>query len=1145
MVPEIVLRTSHPIDSSSVHRDSPYCWEDTTACDPTVMVIPYSIYQNEPDSLWHVWAKKGYVTIVGTDTLRFTIDTLYTLQAATEYAIVIQGLGVQTTNGTVFIDTVIAMTTVVPLPGIEGSNIDELVQCDDTLRVWWNIPLDSLDLDSLVVVYRITGYQQDSTGLYVAQLDTVDLIGYGLNPADSTELLIWSIGGWPAGEHYIVKILVDRITGESADIWEQDFTVRTSAWVKIRAGAVDSADSLPSYDEFRGMQYQIEVKQDSTVILVAPSWVGPWQFVRWRKIGDTVAYIWSDTLVIVGDCDQLEDLTVVAEYQEACRDTFQLVFSEGQQHYRVEVSGPWVEQIDSVRWTYPLAPNSRIIFEAQPDSGYVFERWQSTYAPLDSVAFRRIEIEATEIGRGCRTWEFEPRGDTDYPCDVTIYDVKIRIAVDNSYRKYRDSKGRILWFTREEQRLNLCSLYTAVDFVDIYVQGNKIEPDLTVCDPAYLEDSTRAWGSPDIPIRAEIKDPCLEISYWWASDGKRGGEPYSDPPQAWGSVIDSVFRAESPKCDVELYVYVRRKAMELTVEMEMQDSSEVRGEIWLYDVDDVKDSTRGWKDSVLWIGTKIVDSHYPVKWGHGPYAVDTLWRTEAYSWCNCEVTFPWRLSKRYVALCGDTIVAEPRVKLARQKYWWIPPDSLQGDDNDSLYANPKERIAQMQQQYFLVIPMTQHRRIRHQFAQPEFWLEWVGFPDKRYDTAGYYEEYYKIVRPDDIRDGQQRINFTNTARMLDEIPGTNRLLPPNGLKDLHLYYTHLRFKFNREVDEGSLARKVRVGLGNDSLSALSVEETENRKDRAVHDGEEKWVAVYNYVPNHNGLKILYGDIVDLYLYEADKPDSIRRYICHDQRFLIRLDSTIRSADSGFALKPIYGIYGATEHPGAAAWGIYAMYVPPSEDHDDGDNCGFSSNPDVYMWLFSGILRKRDSLLFQYDTLWKQNIVWWDPPIQDWVPNKQYPIPHPKRFIYVPEVREDFLVIAFGRIIDEGNAKAWEHVDTIAQNVIGILKALILSEELWISKLIGRLIDNVWRAFMEEVILCDDQIKGRFAIRSKYINKWEPYVDTDSGEKTNWSGKWHFYEGFDQLKDQRYPTMNFFYVRSNDIIWTFVFAIGDL
>ncbi len=1107
------------------------------------MVIPYSVYQNEPDSLWHMWAKKGYATIVGVDTLKFTIDTLYTLRTATEYAIVIQGLGVQTTNGTVFIDTVITMTTVIPLPTIEGSNIDELVQCDDTLRVWWNTPLDSLDLDSLVVVYRITGYQKDSTGLYVAQLEEVDSIGYGLNPADSTELLIWAIGRWQAGEHYILAVLRDRITGESADVWKQDFEVRTTAWVKIRVEAVDSADSLPPYDEFRGMQYEIEVKQDSTVILVAPSWVGPWQFVRWRKIGDTVAYIWSDTLVIVGDCDQLEDVTVVAEYQEACRDTFQLVFSDGQPHYQVEVSGPWVEQIDSVRWTYPLAPNSRIIFEAQPDSGYVFERWRSTYAPLDSVTLRRVEIEATEIGRGCGTWEFEPRGGADYPCDVTMYDVKIRIAVDNSYRKYRDSEGRSLWFTREEQGLNLCSLYTAIDFVDIYVRGNKIEPDLTVCDPVYLEDSTRVWGSPDIPIRVEIKDPCLEISYWWASDGKRGGEPYTQPPQAWGSVIDSVFRAESPRCDVELYVYVRRKAMELTVEMEMKDSSEVRGEIWLYDVDNVKDSTRGWKDSILWVGTKIVDSYYPVKWSRGPYAVDTLWRTEAYSWCDCEVTFPWRLSKQYVALCGDTIIAEPKVKLARQKYWWIPPDSLQGDDNDSLYANPEERIAQMQQQYFLVIPMTQHRRIRHQFAQPEFWLEWVGFPDKRYDTAGYYEEYYKIVRPDDIRGGQQHIDFTSTARMLDEISGTNRLLPPNGLKDLHLYYTHLRFKFNREVDEESLARKVRVGLTGDSLSALSVEETENRKDRAVERGE-LWRAIYNYIPNANGLKVLYGDVVDLYLYEADKPACARRYICHDQKFLIRLDSTIRSADSGFALRPIYGIYGATEHPGAAAWGIYAMYVPPSGDYD-GDNCWFSSNPDVYMWLFSGVFRRKDSLHFQYDTLWKQNIVWWDPPIQDWEPGDTHYIPAPKQFIYVPELSSDLWVFAIGQFMDEGNAEAWQYIETIGTAVVDILKSVLLSSQDYVLKLVGISIDKLWQAFIEaDLFQCDDQIKGKFEVGARVKGQWKPYVYSGSEKAYSEApGPWHYYEGKEE--GQKYPPMNFFYVRSNDMIWTFVYVVGDL
>ena len=533
MNPEDIVK-----DSLSIPPDSVYYFDSVVSVytyAPNVLLISEHTYLNEDPSDWHLFTEFGLFEVINDTTITFNG---YALQNYTKYYIVARDVWVIDNNDTLTCDTTsIYFTTQKPLIYMLNTNIEKTIKCSDILFVEFSEKLDSAStpFGEILQFYKIDSVNYLSNNEKEEVLSEIfpDLT----LSQDSTKLLIDNLVDVDYNDKYYGKINMEYLTGDSLSNLYFEFWVNRR--VKIKMTSTGTSTKIPPF-----LLDSLTLTIGDTLNLAPYEYINGKHFASWSCDEDSTLNSTARSFQLITDCSTLEEITLIAIYEDIPKDTIVVVNYNSSGVIKVYdkdrsyLGGTGTYIIDRI-------PRRQLSVLFEPADSSQFDDWSSTIQSYDGDEFPYIEIIGGQGSYGQISPNIKARADT--------YILNIKVAFSNNGYESRYDYG-----TNIE------------DFVDI-------SPSMDTYDPNGIWMS-KIITSSDPNFEQQISVDIIHDQYYTYKiysvegdvsstfrDGYSVGGPYRE---TWGDIINF----SGPKKTKNLFILIDRKLVEYEVELVAENS---------------------------------------------------------------------------------------------------------------------------------------------------------------------------------------------------------------------------------------------------------------------------------------------------------------------------------------------------------------------------------------------------------------------------------------------------------------------------------------------------------------------------------------------------------------------------------------------
>lgn len=483
--PTITVLASASIDSGSV------TWSgDKDDGIFTISVIPKVVFQAAGSSAWATQFE-GTFSMPASNQLRFTPSSA--LDWNTEYIVILSGLELNVGPGPggpvpVTGDTISFRTQEAPHHLMSSSHFygDPLCQCD-TIKLLFNRKLDSAATASGPIAVMEKVYE-DSLRRWGDSVIPFDL-DFGLS-SDSLELYVTFDDSLELGESYRLRVLVERLSGNSIDNREYPLFAPARWPVHITPLEVGTGDSLTGFSHSVPFNREVAYGVDDSVLISAGLKSG-YTFTRWIAPGlSSVDSSVSPTLTFVQPCRPID---IIAEYTPLFTDSLHVLVADSG-GYTIVYSG----DLDSLGGpgSYGFQEGEHFFVKAMPSVGYRFRQWNSNISAIHGRTDIAINVPGLGGGKWLEPWfEDEDEEEPEY---------KYCGSIEGDAEAVSHAALTASCHTTEEpeSRTITCNIISPNGSGSCYRIVGRIDPDGTIHDYYSSPKTTDAltWTTDDNPV---------------------------------------------------------------------------------------------------------------------------------------------------------------------------------------------------------------------------------------------------------------------------------------------------------------------------------------------------------------------------------------------------------------------------------------------------------------------------------------------------------------------------------------------------------------------------------------------------------------------------------------------------------------------
>ncbi len=404
----ITIITRWRVDTSCLLPPGDSVANDTTYGHDTeltnVLVLPKYVFDSIADSLWWAMSPVQSVDLVNDTTLSIHMGTMY---SGTNYKVVIQNLKVIDSSGdTLTVPDTISLNfqTAYGTQEILGSTVLDssgLMRCGDTLRVYFNQPLDSantpsgplFEIHALNATNDFPASDTDTTVHYMYTDSLVPSTSW-LDPTNPSIVCVKGTELQP-GQNYLFEEWPSRLTGDSSQDAYYTLNVKGSYEVQITQSGIVGDSSYPDQGMFEGQPAVLY--PGDTGMWIAPAIADSFAFSHWSCPGTDIDGSTNDTLRVTEECSTLQDLNVTAIYLPLPFDSVSIdslsATNSDSDSVAVYYENGNLIGITGSPTGYPVRLNTVIVVVAHPGPGYIFDHWNSNYSSINGSGQIAVPIK--------------------------------------------------------------------------------------------------------------------------------------------------------------------------------------------------------------------------------------------------------------------------------------------------------------------------------------------------------------------------------------------------------------------------------------------------------------------------------------------------------------------------------------------------------------------------------------------------------------------------------------------------------------------------------------------------------------------------------------------------------------------------------
>ena len=566
LLPEIVLETNMDIVPGSVSFSSPYCATTTSTCVVTVMLLPQDVYENVSQASWKAYARSVTCQTTGPRQITIRTDVSGGLNYGTEYAILVRQLAV--TNSIVPCSDVFdkdfsnAFTTLHEPSQLAGSSLDggRGIGCSENILAQFLGQVETLNPAGgpLIELHQVIATTATNTTLQTTSLN----ISLSLDP-DGKTVVIDPAADLNPGEHYVLDVNADYLTGDTRHSVSIPFTVRRFATVRYTFATLVTTPTITQGNLVHRMDVEYAAYFGETLNIWSPPRIGNLYLKEWHS--SDLAYHQSTNpyVPVLATCSDDQVISLTAVYDALPVDQFQIMHST---MGSVEVLNATSHTIGGGSDTYgihmdPAGDVKPLIISAVPQPGFVFDHWEC----LDDPQIHNSRLP---------TLRMRPR--PPYMNNVPL--ITSLTPVFTSRKKdcsTAELEVEVIWYGRVdpgyvlEQMINIPGM-TWSETSENHLKGTLSVSRLT--PPAITS----------ISLTASINGPyidCFEFGgYYLVNSNEKGGRLYNLSALADNFSVTSLYPDTPEKiCEDKLVIYFTQKLYYVDVSIAMEDGSPLPG----------------------------------------------------------------------------------------------------------------------------------------------------------------------------------------------------------------------------------------------------------------------------------------------------------------------------------------------------------------------------------------------------------------------------------------------------------------------------------------------------------------------------------------------------------------------------------------
>ena len=491
--PLIKLRAAYPIDTNSITKLE-YGINDTNFIGTNAILIRKDIFDNNHDSTYQNLGESVQVAVADAFDL-YVLGTNF-LNYNTEYSLILKDnikLLKPNENDPNVIDTVsnsqtfecLFKTKDYPLQPI-STNIptNAIIKCDDSVKIYFNrkIDISTYQLNNLCTVTKIG----DVIDLGDGKIDhNIDTISHTINvSADSTHILV-KPSSVDYDNSYYIEIKNEILNGVDGANPNYQFNYSDHSTVQVLTKAENPSDTLPSsIVEINGAGTGI-LQMGDTLNIAVPAIQDDFVFDRWAGIEQlTNVSIYLNELRIIGDCNNIQPIKIVAIYTRIPVDTLNLLNIWNSTTAAIYDCSPYIvtghlDSINPYKYTFKRYSNRPLTVSTNLCNGYNIDKWNSTSDSLIDNSTNPSAI--TNRQRQDLLNDMNTNRNKYMGLDLTYFGLDCTTARIKVLFKFATETGSVAEFTNDyiEDVISSFSFngtsFTPTEFANLFVENNTIK----------------------------------------------------------------------------------------------------------------------------------------------------------------------------------------------------------------------------------------------------------------------------------------------------------------------------------------------------------------------------------------------------------------------------------------------------------------------------------------------------------------------------------------------------------------------------------------------------------------------------------------------------------------------------------------------
>jgi hypothetical protein len=354
---------------------------------PNFLLIPKSVYLEEPDSIWWCYHVPGNITFIDEMNVEYKPNKL---SFNTEYCAIIKGVSVLLPGiggwGTVLIEnTSTTFTTAKNLNYMIECIFDKKgnqINCNDTLKFEFTEHIESLTtpIGDLIELYSVS--RAESNDSIVNKVFTEQELITWLNE-DSTEILALPLIPFSTDSNYILSVILSRLTGDTLNNIGIPFYVKDSYSLELTAGLENTTETFDPLFSFLSHTTGIHYYHiDENVEIMAPLFYNDYSFKEWQCEQDEIINgNTSNTLTLNQSCEIVRNLSIKGIYEPVATEQ---VWVQDNENLNISVYNKDFELVGgSGTYTLKRDGEDEIIIDITPSASFTLLNWTSNLIAYD------------------------------------------------------------------------------------------------------------------------------------------------------------------------------------------------------------------------------------------------------------------------------------------------------------------------------------------------------------------------------------------------------------------------------------------------------------------------------------------------------------------------------------------------------------------------------------------------------------------------------------------------------------------------------------------------------------------------------------------------------------------------------------------